>query len=95
MLEVLRSISGHIQVRRFDREMTTLGLNSAALILRCSLVSRASKKQIALRIAVRLVRGRPAVNMRALIDTFDLVEQALGRSVHFPNISSCVAETFR
>ncbi|WP_208610736.1 hypothetical protein [Bradyrhizobium shewense] len=32
------------------------------------------------------------INMRALIDTFDLVEQALGRSIHLANTSGCVTE---
>lgn len=94
VLEVIRHIAGNIGVRRFDREMTLLGLDSAASILRCSLVARASKKPIALRLAqfaqFESVRLK---NMRALIDTLDLVEQALGRSIHLPNISSCVAHT--
>ncbi|WP_146006715.1 hypothetical protein [Bradyrhizobium forestalis] len=51
MLEVIGNIAGIVQVRRFGREMTILGLNSAASILRCSLVARDSRKPIALRLA--------------------------------------------
>lgn len=91
VLEVIRDIAGNIQVRRFDREMTILGLDSAASILRCSLVARASNKPIALRLAqFTQFEAARLINLRALIDTFNLVEQALGRSIHLPNISGCV-----
>ncbi|MDA9476909.1 ketosteroid isomerase [Bradyrhizobium sp. CCBAU 65884] len=94
VLEVIRHVAGNIQLRRFDRETTILGLDSAASILRCSLLTRASKKPIALRLAqFAQFEAARLINMRALIDTFDLVEQALGRSIHLPNIGSCVAET--
>jgi hypothetical protein len=93
VLEVIRNMAGIIQVRRFDREMTILGLNSAASILRCSLVARDSKKPIVLRLAqFAQFEAARLINMRALIDTLDLVEQALGRSIHLPNTSGCVAE---
>ncbi|MCA1379070.1 hypothetical protein I6F16_36805, partial [Bradyrhizobium sp. IC4060] len=89
-----RNIAGIVQVQRFDREMTILGLDSAASIVRCSLISRASEAQIALRLdqfaqfqAARLIK------MRTLIDNFDIVEQTLGRSIHLPNMSSCVVRT--
>ncbi|MEY9104658.1 hypothetical protein ABH994_005569 [Bradyrhizobium yuanmingense] len=51
VLEVIRNIAGIVQVQRFDREMTILGLDSAASIVRCSLISRASKTPIAVRLA--------------------------------------------
>ncbi|MET4608156.1 hypothetical protein ABIB90_007662 [Bradyrhizobium sp. JR4.1] len=77
----------------FDREMTILGLNPAASILRCSLMARDSKKPIVLRLAqFAQFEAARLINMRGLIDTFDLVEQALGRSIHLPNTSGCVTE---
>lgn len=56
VLEVIRCVVGDIQVQRFDGEMAT-GLDSAASVLRCSLVC-ASKKQIALRLG-RLASSKP------------------------------------
>lgn len=44
---------------------------------------------------IRQFEAARLINMRALIDTFDLVEQTLARSILSPNISSCVAETVR
>ncbi|MEY9126991.1 hypothetical protein ABIA03_001067 [Bradyrhizobium yuanmingense] len=91
VLEVIRNIAGIVQVQRFDREMTILGLDSAASIVRCLLISRASKTQIALRLAqFAQFKAARLIKMRALIDTFDLVEQS---SIHLPNMSSCVVRT--
>ncbi|MDA9436990.1 ketosteroid isomerase [Bradyrhizobium sp. CCBAU 51627] len=94
VLEVIRNIAGIVQVQRFDCEMTILGLDSAASILRCSLISRDSKTPISLRLGqFAQFQAARLIKMRALIDTFDLVEQALGRSIHLPNMSSCVVRT--
>lgn len=41
-LDVIREISDNVQIRRFDRETTMLGVDSAASMLRCSLTARQS-----------------------------------------------------
>ena len=89
VLEVLRQIADNIRVRRFDRETIMLGVDSAASMLRYSLTALDSDKPISLRIAhfAQFKAGKLA-NMRILVDTFDLVEQALGRPIHLPKISS-------
>lgn len=94
VLKVIRHLAGNIQVRRFDREMTILGLDSAASICAVRLVTSASGKPI-VPCPVRPVQGRPAHQYARAIDTFDLVEQVFGRSIHLPNISGCVAEGVR
>jgi ketosteroid isomerase-like protein len=89
VLEVIRQIADNIRVRRFDRETIMLGVDSAASMLRYSLTSLDSDQPISLRIAhfAQFKAGRLA-NIRILVDTFDLVEQALGRPIHLPKMTS-------
>ena len=89
VLEVLRQIADNIRVRRFDRETIMLGVDSAASMLRYSLTALDSNKPISLRVAqFAQFRAGKLVSLRVLIDTFDLVEQALGRAIHLPKMSS-------
>ena len=80
VLEVLRQIADNIRVHRFDRETIMLGVDSAASMLRYSLTALNSNKPISLRLAhfAQFKAGRLS-SLRVLVDTFDLVEQALGR----------------
>ena len=89
VLEVIRQIADNIRVHRFDRETIMLGVDSAASMLRYSLTSLDSNKPISLRIAhfAQFKAGRLA-SIRVLVDTFDLVEQALGRPIHLPKMTS-------
>ncbi|MDA9445720.1 nuclear transport factor 2 family protein [Bradyrhizobium sp. CCBAU 21360] len=87
VLDVIRNLAEIVQIRRFDRETTMLGMDRAASMLRCFLVLRNSDRPISLRVAqfARFKAGR-LVDMRVLVDTFELVEQALGRSIHLPRM---------
>ncbi|WP_027523113.1 nuclear transport factor 2 family protein [Bradyrhizobium sp. Ec3.3] len=88
VLDVIRQIADNFRVRRFDRETIMLGVDSASSMLRYSLTALDSDKPISLRVAqfAQFKAGR-LLNMRVLIDTFDLVEQALGRPIHLPKMS--------
>lgn len=89
VLDVIREISDNVQVRRFDRETTMLGVDSAASMLRCSLTARQSDKSLSLRAAqFAQFRAGRLVSMRVLVDTFDLVEQTLGRQIHLPKMTN-------
>ena len=85
VLEVCRQISENVRVHRFDRESIVLGEDSAASMMRYSLTALDSNKPINLRLAhfARFRAGR-LLNIRVLLDTYDLVEQALGRPIHLP-----------
>jgi ketosteroid isomerase-like protein len=89
VLEVIRQIADNIRVHRFERETIMLGVESAASLLRYSLTMLDSSKPISLRIAhfAQFKAGRLA-RIRVLLDTFDLVEQVLGRPIHLPKIAS-------
>jgi hypothetical protein len=60
-----------------------LGDDSAASMLRYTLTSLESDKPVAVRIAhfAQFKDGRLR-NIRALLDSFDLIEQVLGRPIH-------------
>jgi ketosteroid isomerase-like protein len=89
VLEVMRQIAENVRVRRFDRETIMLGVDSAASMMRYSLTALDSDKPISLRIAhfAQFKAGRLS-SLRVLVDTFDLVEQTLGRPIHLPRITS-------
>jgi ketosteroid isomerase-like protein len=90
VLDVIKQIAENFRVHRFDRETVMLGVDSASSMLRYSLTALDTNKPISLRIAhfAQFKAGRLA-SIRVLIDTFDLVEQVLGRHIHLPRISSC------
>jgi ketosteroid isomerase-like protein len=83
VLEVCRQISENVQVHRFDRESIVLGEDTAASMIRYSLTALDSNKPINLRLAhfAQFKAGR-LLNIRVLLDTYDLVEQMVGRPMH-------------
>jgi len=89
VLEVIRQIADNVRVHRLDRETIMLGVDSASSMLRYSLTMLDSSKPISLRVAhfAQFKAGRLA-SIRVLVDTFDLVEQALGRPIHLPRMTS-------
>jgi ketosteroid isomerase-like protein len=89
VLDVIKRIADNVRVHRFDRETVLLGVDSAASMMRYSLTALDSNKPISLRLAqfAQFKAGR-LVSIRVLVDTFDLVEQALGRPIHLPRIAS-------
>jgi SnoaL-like domain len=91
VLEVVRQIADNIRVHRFDRETIMLGVDSASSMLRYSLTMLDSSKPISLRLAhfAQFKAGR-LLSMKVLVDSFDLVEQSLGRPIHLPKIASAV-----
>ncbi|MGY3548143.1 nuclear transport factor 2 family protein [Bradyrhizobium sp. USDA 4469] len=88
VLQVIRQLADNFRVRRFDRESIMLGIDSASSMLRYSLTALDSDKPISLRVAqFAQFRADRLVSMRVLVDTFDLVEQALGRAIHLPRMT--------
>ena len=89
VLEVIRQIADNVRVHRFDREQVMLGVDSAASMLRYSLTALDSEKPISLRLAhfAQFKAGRLS-SIRVLVDTFDLVEQALGHPIPLPKLAS-------
>jgi ketosteroid isomerase-like protein len=87
VLEVVKQIAENFRVHRFDRETIMLGVDSASSMLRYSLTSLESNKPISLRVAhfAQFKAGRLS-SIRVLLDTFDLVEQALGHPIHLPKM---------
>jgi ketosteroid isomerase-like protein len=89
VIEVIRQISENVRVHRFDRESIMLGTDSASSMMRYSLTALDSNKPISLRLAhfAQFKAGR-LVSIRVLVDTFDLVEQALGHPINLPKLAS-------
>jgi ketosteroid isomerase-like protein len=89
VLEVIRRVADNIRVHRFDRESIMLGTDTASSMMRYSLTMLDANKPISLRLAqfAQFKAGKLA-SIRILVDTFDLVEQALGHPIHLPRIAS-------
>ncbi len=89
VLDVCKQIADNVRVHRFDRESIMLGVDSAASMMRYSLTALDSNRPISLRVAhfAQFKAGRLA-SIRVLIDSFDLVEQALGHPIHLPKLAS-------
>jgi hypothetical protein len=86
---VIKRIADNVRIHRFDRESVLLGADSAASMIRYSLTALDSNKPISLRLAhFAKFKGGRLVSIRVLVDTFDLVEQALGRPIHLPRLAS-------
>jgi ketosteroid isomerase-like protein len=89
VLDVVSQIAENVRVHRFDRESIMLGVDSASSMMRYSLTALDSNKPISLRLAhFAQFRAGRLLSIRVLVDTFDLVEQALGRPIHLPRIAS-------
>jgi len=89
VLEVVRQIADNVRIHRSDRETIMLGVDSASSMLRYSLTSLDSNKPISLRVAhFAQFRAGRLTSIRVLVDTFDLVEQALGQPIRLPKIAS-------
>jgi ketosteroid isomerase-like protein len=88
VLDVCKQIADNVRVHRFERESMMLGDDSGAAMMRFSLTALDSNRPISLRLAqfAQFKAGR-LTSMRVVVDTFDLVEQALGRSIHLPKIA--------
>ena len=78
VLEVLRQIAQKVRVHRFDRESIMLGVESASSMLRYSLTVLDTNKPVRVRLAhfAQFREGR-LVSMRILVDSYELVEQAI------------------
>jgi ketosteroid isomerase-like protein len=89
VIEVVRQMADSFRVHRFDRETIMLGVDSAASMLRYSLTALFSNRAISLRVAhfAQFRDGRLS-SIRVLVDSFDLVEQSLGRPIHLPKVAS-------
>jgi len=88
VLDVIKQIAENVRIHRFDRESIMLGVESAASMLRYSLTLLDANKPISLRIAhFAQFRAGRLMRIRILLDTFDLVEQALGQPIHLPRIA--------
>jgi ketosteroid isomerase-like protein len=88
VIDVIKQIADNFRVHRFDRESIMLGVDSAASMLRYTLTALDSNKPISLRLAhFAQFRSGRLLNIRVLIDSFDLVEQALGRQIHLPKMA--------
>jgi ketosteroid isomerase-like protein len=80
VLDVIRQIAENVRVHRFDRETIMLGAESAASMMRYSLTALDSNKPISVRLAhFAQFRDGRLRSLRILVDSYELVEQALGR----------------
>jgi ketosteroid isomerase-like protein len=89
VVDVVKHISDNFRIRRFEREAVMLEPEAASTMLRCSLTALDTNKPITMRLAhFAQFRAGKLLRLRVLLDTFDLVEQTLGRPINLPKIGS-------
>jgi ketosteroid isomerase-like protein len=89
VIEVVRQIAESVRIHRFHREMIMFGADSAGSMLRFSLTALSTNKPISLRVAhFAQFKADRLASIRVLVDSFELVEQALGRPIHLPRLTS-------
>lgn len=90
-IEVVRTfqeIIAALNLNRIEREQTVLADNQASALLRCTFTLRSSGRNLALRLAHFTQFDNDRVtNFRVTLDTFDLVQQALGEEIQLPAIA--------
>lgn len=75
-------------MHRYEREHILLSEDSGSVMMRFSLTALDTNRPISLRLAqFAQFRAGRLISMRVVVDTFDLVEQALGRSIHLSKIA--------
>jgi hypothetical protein len=88
VLDVVAQIADNVRIHRYDRESILLGIDSAASMMRYSVTTLDTNKPISLRLAqFAQFKNERLSRMRILLDTFDLVEQALGRPINLPKVA--------
>ena len=88
VIEVIRQIADWVQIHRLHRESILLGVDTAASIVRFSLTGRDRNRPISLRLAhFAQFKDTRLISLRVVVDTFDLVEQALGHPINLPRIA--------
>ncbi|MGJ5178682.1 nuclear transport factor 2 family protein [Bradyrhizobium oligotrophicum] len=89
VLDTVRQIANNVHIRKVERETLMLDDGAAATMVRCAMTTQDSDKPITARLAQFLqFRAGKLSRLRILIDTFDLVEQTLGRPIDLPRIGS-------
>jgi ketosteroid isomerase-like protein len=87
VMDVLRQIANKVRVHRFDREHIMLGVEQASSMLRYSLTMLDTNKPIKLRLShFAQFRDGKLSSLRILVDTFELVEQAIGLPRRWPSL---------
>ena len=81
VLEIYREIGRKLRVTNVELEMLVVDGDRAAAMLRVTSVVRATGKVMSVRMSqFSRFRDGKMIEMRALCDSYDMVEQALGRA---------------
>lgn len=88
VLDTFRQIVGSLNLNRIERERTLLAENQASALLRCTFTLRETGRNLALRLAhfTQFADGR-VTSFRVTLDTFDMVQQALGEEIQLPRVA--------
>ena len=82
VIDVCRQIADNVRVHRYDREAVMLGVDTASSMVRYSLTALDSNKPLSVRLShFAQFRSERLISMRVVVDTFDLVEQVIGRPI--------------
>jgi ketosteroid isomerase-like protein len=82
VLDMYREIAATLEIKSCERDSVLVDGDQASSMIRLTAVHRQTGRTLTMRLAYFAeFRGRTVVRMRALLDSFDFAEQALGREI--------------
>jgi hypothetical protein len=88
VINAFSQIADTLQLNRIERERTVLAENQASALLRCTFTLRATGRHVGLRLAhFTQFREDRVSSFLVTLDTFDLVQQALGEEIQLPGLA--------
>jgi hypothetical protein len=82
VIDMYRQIAAALEIRSCERDSMLVDGNQASSMIRLTAIHRGTGRILTMRLAYFAeFRGHKVVRMRALLDSFDFAEQALGREI--------------
>lgn len=83
VLDMYADLEASLEIKSCERDSTLVDGDQAASMIRLTAVHRQTGRTLTMRLAhFAQFRGGQVVRMRALFDSFDFAEQALGREIN-------------
>jgi ketosteroid isomerase-like protein len=80
--DMYREITASLEIKSCERDSVLVDGDQASSMIRLTAAHKQSGRTLTMRLAYFAdFRGRKVVRMRALLDSFDFAEQALGREI--------------
>ncbi len=88
VLAIVREMADSLKLRHCEPEKTLIDSENAAVLFKMSALHVKSGRTLTVRVALfATLRADKLASLRVVFDTFDAVEQALGREIDLSNVA--------